>query len=423
MTPEEKQKYLEANRSKIEEELTLAKIDILQTPSIKFLAAEIFRKEPKFRTDLPCPTAAANGTDIAIDPEFWSKINRKQKMRVLYHESFHNMMGHCDMRLNSDTEHTAWNLAVDCVTESIATECGVGEGNYTEGVINPTNQGTVNLRINNKNLLLSKCHEKSAEEIYNTIMQHAKSNPDKGGGLIVTDGNGKPINPIDGHEVKESTPEERNDREQRLRQALVEHKLKGTMPGALADMIEKMLKGKINWRAELREMILPEVKAYMTYKRPHRKGLASGLILPTMEKEGVNVGIAEDTSGSIGKMEMDYFNGEVKSLFGQFDQGTVKAKVYLHHTHVYDTVELDDVDDLMKIKTESGGTSHQDVFEKAEDDDTQVLICFTDGYSDFPESSKIRKIIWICTSEEGMEQIPDNLGKKIFVSPNDFKED
>jgi len=421
MDKETKQKYLDANRDKLAEELSLAKIDMIQTPSVRFLTASVFRREPTFTADLPVETAGADGKNIVIDPIFWHKINRKQKMRVLFHEGFHNLLGHMDRRTNSKADAQAWNIAADSSVESIANECGIVEGNYMPGVINPTAQGTVNLKINGKGLIISRCHEKSVEEIYGVIMQHVKQNPPgpgQGDSWQLSDG--KNIVPIDGHNLKEASVEERAERESALRQALVEHKLKGTMPGGLADMIEEMLKGKVDWRAELREAILPEVKAYQAYRRPSKRGIASGMILPSMVKEGVDVVMSIDTSGSIGKTELAYYTGEIKNMFDQFDPGTVKATLLLHHSHVYDTLKLEDVEDLKKIQTKSGGTSHEDVFEKAEELKAQVLVCLTDGYSDFPETTNIRKVLWIVTEENGLDRIPDTLGKKILVDIKDF---
>ena len=200
-----------------------------------------------------------------------------------------------------------------------------------------------------------------------------------------------------------------------MRQALIEHKLKGTMPGALADMIEKRLQGKVNWRAELRDAIEPEIKSHLSAKKRNRRGGAFDIILPGVVKEGIQVSIAIDTSGSIGQKEIMYYLGEIENLFKQFSQTDVRAHILMHHSSVYSVFSVQDIKDLDKIKTQSGGTSHLQVFELAEEMDSKVLICLTDGYSEFPEDTKIRKTIWIVTNAEGATQIPDNLGKKIVV--------
>jgi predicted metal-dependent peptidase len=170
-------------------------------------------------------------------------------------------------------------------------------------------------------------------------------------------------------------------------------------------------------------MIMPETKSYLSCKKRNRRGAAFDVILPGMVKEGIEVTISIDTSGSIGKKEIEYYMGEITNLFKQFDENTVHATIMMHHSEVYDQFDVATIRDLTQLKTRSGGTSHVDVFNKAEEINTKVLICLTDGYSDFPESTKIAKILWIVTNEGGMSQIPDNLGKKIHVPLEDFADE
>lgn len=426
MNQEEKDKYYAANKAKYAEDLSLAKIDVIRTDKISFLSPTLFRSDPRFRSDLPIATACADGKNIFVDIEFWSKLKRSQKFRAIFHEGFHNMMGHCNTRVNTKTNRLLWNIAADSVTEAIATQCGVGEGNYVEGVICPTNDGTVNLEINGKKIIISQCQNRSVEDIYSKLVQHVKENPKRKGqpgDIDIRDGNGKVIIEFDSHDLREFTAEEQAQVEQQLREALVKHKLKGTMPGGLADVIEQMLKGKVNWKAELRAAILPEIRAFQTYRRPNKRLSGQQFVRPSMVKEGILVDIAFDTSGSMGTKELNYSVGEVQSMFKQFDPGIVKARLMLHHSEVYSTMKLEDVKDLKHIQTKSGGTSHMGVFKQAEENKANVLVCFTDGYSDFPETTKIKNIIWICTDEKGMERIPENLGRRKFVDISDLSDD
>lgn len=423
MSVEEKEALIKSMVATFTNDVSVAKSGMVMNSKIRFAMTTICKTEPQLIANLPCPTAGANGKAIFIDPEFWQGLNVKQRMRVLFHEGFHNMFGHCDKRIHSDTDRQAWNIAADCVVEAFGTLCDVGEGKYMEGTINPNQYGNVTLKINGKQLVIDECHNKSVEEIYALIMKHVEKNPSKGGAIDWRTGDGHIIHPMDSHELGEASNDERNEREETLRQALVEHKLKGTMPGPLADMIENMLKGKINWKAELRDMIMPETKSYLSCKKRNRRGAAFDVILPGMVKEGIEVTISIDTSGSIGKKEIEYYMGEITNLFKQFDENTVHATIMMHHSEVYDQFDVATIRDLTQLKTRSGGTSHVDVFNKAEEINTKVLICLTDGYSDFPESTKIAKILWIVTNEGGMSQIPDNLGKKIHVPLEDFADE
>lgn len=425
MNKEQKDKLIVDKADEFEQHLTLAKIDLLKNESTTFLTGEVFRKMPIFKSDLACPTAGADGVNIYIDPECWQNSTRPQKLGILFHEGFHNMMGHCDIKATSEDDHTLWNLAMDCVTEALRVTCKIGE-QIEEAAIKPNPYGDVRLRINDVAIILPRCHEKTKEEIHEILVAHVKKNPPKGekGKIKITDENGKVIKPGDSHELREFTPEERTEMEQRLRQALVEHKLRGTLPGGLSSVLEKMLSSKINWKAELRDMILPEIKSYQSYNRVSRRSHSLGLTLPGMIKEGVDVGFLMDTSGSMGANELMAATGEADNIFKQFEQGMVKIKLMLHNTSVYTIMDLKDRSELLsKIKTQSGGTSHVPAFKTAEDEGVKVLICFTDGYSEFPTETTINKILWICTDKNGMNQIPDNLGKKIYVPVSEFTEE
>ena len=52
-------------------------------------------------------------------------------------------------------------------------------------------------------------------------------------------------------------------------------------------------------------------------------------------------------------------------------------------------------------KVESGGTSHQDVFVQAEELKSKVLICLTDGYTDYPKTTNIGNVIIVCIEKNG----------------------
>lgn len=415
MSKEEKAQLIKDKTDEFDKQLTYVKIDLLKNETTTFLTSEVFKRPVLFVPDLPVPTAGANGKEILIDPECWANTTRPKRLGILFHEGFHNMMGHCDIKSTSQDDHIMWNLAMDCVTEALRVTCDVGE-QIEEAAIKPSHDGNVRLKINDVKIILPRCHEKTKEEIHDIIVAHVKKNPPKGGGgMEITDEDGNKLKDIDNHDLREFSPEERAEMEQNLRQMVVENKMKGTLPKGLADALERMLTGKINWKAELRDMILPEIKSYQSYNRINRRSHSLGLTLPGMQKEGVDAIFAFDTSGSMGKKELMAGMGQIADIFKQFEPGMVNIKVMLHNSDVYSEVDLKDVHEVKDFKVQSGGTSHADVFEKAEGYHAKVLICFTDGYSNFPNDTNINKVLWVVSEENGMKQIPDNLGKKIYV--------
>lgn len=427
----EKKKLIADNKQLFKDQISLAGVDLLRNKNTTFMSGDMLRTEISFRADMSVPTAGADGKRIVIDPKFWMDQNRKQRLTVIFHEGFHNIFGHCDKRINDETDRTIWNIAADCVVNAFASVYDIGENFAGIKALWPSRDGNIELTINKKKLIIPSCHEKSAEEVYEIIKKHVEQNPGGGNGKgkgkgkgksTFMDENGNEAGSYDGHELAEASQEDKNEREQRLRQMLTEHKLRGNMPSSLAEMIEGMLKGKVNFRAELRDMIVPEFKTNQTYSKTNRRSGAIGMTLPGRYKEGIDVVFAIDTSGSIGAMEIKYYIGEVYNLFQQFSDSAVKAKIMFHTMDVYETIDVDSTQDI-KYTIQTGGTSHQDVFTKAEEENAKVLICLTDGMSDFPEESNIKKILWIVTNEKGAEMIPSNLGKKIVVDINDLSED
>lgn len=249
-----------------------------------------------------------------------------------------------------------------------------------------------------------------------------------GSGHTVTDKSGKDVGHDCHQDGVELSDQERMDVENEARRMYVESKMRGTMPGWLEQQFEAMLERKVDWRSELREMSTPEIKAYSTFGRTNRRSYALGvamgrrMYLPGMRKEGITIAEFIDTSGSMGEKEVRYILGETKNIFKSFEPGMVHINVYLHDTEVYRKIELDDATAVDDIKLRgNGGTSHKDAFEKAEEDGARCVIAFTDGYSDFPPETKISKVLWIVTDKQGMEQIPENLGRRIHVSMEDIE--
>jgi predicted metal-dependent peptidase len=189
------------------------------------------------------------------------------------------------------------------------------------------------------------------------------------------------------------------------------------MPGWLSDMLEGMLESKIDWRKELMAQISPLVKTKQTWAKPAKRSEGADMYYPNRKKEGIIATVAVDTSGSIGKKELMYYAGEIKGIFDSFPPNSVKLTLMLHHTNVYAIEDNIAVDTLGKIKVQSGGTSHMDVFKKCEEKQTKLLICLTDGYSEFPKTPMpgVKTIILTTGGDQSLNYIPANIGQIVQV--------
>ena len=429
-----KNKELLANDKELYDGLTTAKTAVMTNKNSAFMVGEIFRVPIIFEGENEHGTMGTDGKKIMIDPCYWMRINMKQRVWSLCHETFHRIFLHTDKVRQGKREHRLWNIAGDSFINASLYVMGVGE--QVEGTITSKHNGLIELNINGKMIKIEEAHKRSTEDIFEMLMQHAKNNPPKEGkGSPGAGGAGDIITDADGNEVEsgctqchgDMSDEDINDVKQSARQMACEAKLRGNMPGWLEAHFDALLEGKIDWRSETRELVTPEIKSYMTFNRTNRRSYAlgstlKGLCLPGMYKEGLDMGLAIDCSGSMGQTEREYIIGETVQIFKTFEPGTVRCQVMLHDTDVFDQFELNDERDAheMKMRT-AGGTSHKDVFEKAEEQHIRVLLLFTDGYSDFPKSSTIDKILWVCTDSNGAKQIPSDLGRVIHVDISDLR--
>jgi predicted metal-dependent peptidase len=415
--------FLSNNKDRLLQKLTKTRVDVMQT-SAKWLTHETMSIPTKFVTkQMGFETMATDGKSVFINPVFWDSLDRQQRLFGLCHEVLHVLFMHCNKGRIGKRQAMLWNIAVDVWVNSTLMVCGIGK--HIEGGIESSNYGRVELDINGSKIVFDNAHMLSAEEIYSRLQQHVQTNPpQKGDGQPedkVKDGNGNDVQPFDSHELNELSNEEVSDAIGRLRRKQVENKLRGNLPGFISEKLDAMLEGKVNWRNELRDLITPMIAGRESWHRMSRRSYAVGTSLPVRKKEGLEVTVVADTSGSIGKKELMYYFGEVRNIFNQFEPGSVKVKLMLHHTDVYQVVDLMDAENLSEIKIESGGTSHLDVFEKLEEDDTKVAIFLTDGYSDFPGSNPgIDRLLWLVTDKNGVEKIPSNLGKVIPIDLDDL---
>jgi predicted metal-dependent peptidase len=188
----------------------------------------------------------------------------------------------------------------------------------------------------------------------------------------------------------------------------------GQFPKGFLEQFNLMLKGTINWRTVIRDMVTPEMKTRTNFSRPSRRSMTANLQLPSMKKEGLDIVVAIDTSGSMSEEDIGKCIGELRGLFNQFDSGIVKVHLMLHTSKVYSETILNNKRDLEKVKIDSGGTSHMEVFEKAEKLNSRALICFTDAMSEFPPMTSINNVLWILPDEKSTNYLP-KYGKNIII--------
>ena len=292
------------------------------------------------------PTMATDGSRIVYNPAFVDQLKPAELEGTLAHEVLHCALGHQCRRGQRDPE--LWNEAADLAINPIL----IGNG-FTLPVGALIEPGFENL---------------SAEEIYARLLRRRsegngapkpQQQQTNAGGGMATDPQGtdgtvpsspnpdpshqpvsgqreratgealgpRPMRPGGFGEVWDATdengqttsPAEKRRQEHEwgiaAEQAVRSAKAWGHEPAGIERPLSESRQSKQDWRAILRDFVASTTPCDYRWTPPNRRYIASGLYLPSVERQGVGeIVIAVDTSGSIGKLELEQFAGEISAI-------------------------------------------------------------------------------------------------------------
>ena len=396
----------------------------------------------------PCnsiETAATDGKTLYYNEKFFSSLTDKQLVFLLIHETMHVALNH--MTRKSSRQHEHWNKACDYAIHSLLKE---GESDST-------------YRFAPGALYDSRFDNMSAEEIYERLVEDASSSMGNGQGQGQGQGNkqnqgggnGKGQNKkgkgvgggdgtIDDHSLWDD-PEIQNNKDKIEREwqeklmiaadvAKNSSKGRGSLPGGIERLIEKLRRPQLDWRQILQDLMSIAPYDY-GFAPPERRMSAineifnSDFILPAMNYEESmveNIVFAIDTSGSIGDNELIAFVSEIKGLFDMYSNG-VKIHVLYYDTDVAAAYEeIEDVDEFVKCRPAGfGGTDFKrsvipwikQKLDNGDIDEVKAIVTLTDGYDSLNDCDALLEknevncdLFWVITSSES--EVPDpNCGR------------
>jgi len=377
------------------------------------------------------PTMATDGSRIVYNPAFVDELKPAELEGTLAHEVLHCALGHQCRRGNREPQ--LWNEAADLAINPIL----LGNG----------------LTLPAGALIDSAFANLSAEEIYGRLLrrrsegasaaqQQAPQQTNAGGGMGTapqgTDGpapsNPKPdssngsvpsgsepekgqvvgptsVRPGGFGEVWDATdehgrtasPAEKRRQEHEwgiaAEQALRSAKAWGHEPAGIERPLSESCQSQQDWRAILRDFVAATTPIDYRWTPPNRRYIASGLYLPSVERQGVGeIVIAVDTSGSIGKRELEQFAGEISAI-SEEAQPEVIHVVYCDAA-VQCAQEFRPSEPVQLEPKGGGGTDFCPVFEWVNEKDLApaCLIYLTDlccgSYPETPEYP----VLWVTDS-------------------------
>ena len=322
-------------------------------------------------------TAQTNGVDVIYDRGFVDSLNDKQLAFLILHENMHKAYRHLIVwqPLRKKNAQLA-NMACDYVI-NLQIHDYDPDNNMTDF---PTDaDGNV------LGLIDERFRGMDSGQVFK-ILEDEQEEGGGGGG-----GGGGSKEPLDGHDWEEAQSMSDADKEEvakEIEQALRQGSmLVGKMGGNVSREIGDMLVPKVDWREALRDFVKTAMqgKDKTTWKRLHKRYLASDLIMPSSYSDKVGgIAIGVDTSGSIGGEELSQFLSEVKSICDEVSPEQIDLMYWDTHVASRETYRDNELAGLVETTKPAGGGGTEPAcvpkFMKKHDMKPECLIILTDGY-------------------------------------------
>lgn len=373
-------------------------------------------------------------------PPFVNNLSIKELYAVVQHEIEHIVRCHC-LRVGGRNPH-AWNIATDMTINGTKKSPRIGyQESSNNQVIIPMKDSIVwipeywatdetaefyyDKLMENQKRISSKscpaCGRGNAEGGQEKGKGKGKGNKEKGKGSEGDDNccpacgqanneyefGGVRGKAIDNHDIWNQTEVSADEARQIVKSAAdqVVEKCQGNVPGHLMEAIEALSKPVVRWREILRHYLGRHVgNRRNTFSRRNRRHNRFGV--PGVSRHAAaHVNVIVDTSGSIGKQELEQFFTEIDTISSR---AKVNVLQWDHAFQGYDTYRRGD---WKKFNVRGrGGTCMEEpvkwLINNGAIADCQIML--TDGYCSWIDPQYINfPFITVITTKEGTTSGPD----------------
>jgi predicted metal-dependent peptidase len=320
---------------------------------------------------------------------------------LLVHECLHIAKG--DFFRRGNREGTIWNIASDMVINHILLQEGF---KLPKSGINPTKDGKVTVCGKDYNV-----KGKVTEEVYEELYQNATKIMISGGGGKGKGENGEDVPDHGGFDIHIESPNgetqaEKAAAESKWKKIIIEAatnaQARGKLPGCVSDLVDKILNPTIDWRTRIQRFITNEIPVDYTNRMPGRSYYGTGIWVPKILRENIEVFVGVDVSGST-MYDRVYFIGEVMGILNSYEQIKARlifwdASVNPKNDHMITRNNKDLLTDL-KIEDCNGGTSMSCYADYCEEKNykCRLHILMTDGYIESDPRVPQGNIIYVLT--------------------------
>lgn len=316
---------------------------------------------------------------LLVNPDFWNKLNSKQKEWLLEHEILHLCFNHLTFHKNFINKEL-FNVAADMEINQYL------ESGVMESICEPINVDKYTDVDGNPFPL------KSGTKTYYTLLKEKADKDEKELKRYLSEAH------------FHTWPSDMSDAEINIAKSIIESHIsntyknvgsssRGYLPSSLVSIIDEIINRKpiVNWKHELRQFANSKYSEQIKFtRRRESKRYEGGPALKHKRKSSILVAI--DTSGSVSNdelieflTEIDHINktGNVISIVC-FDASVKEPYLYKG-------------DKKLKI-TGRGGTDFEPVIEYYDEHNKiyDSCIIFTDGFAPVPRASK-KSLTWVIT--------------------------
>lgn len=366
--------------------------------------------------------------NLYYNPERLKDLKDNEITGLLAHEVGHVVFSHLLRKGNRDC--MVYNYASDLVLNGILNKQGFV---LPPGGLIPNYENKFIIK-GEPDIIITDIDKKCAEVVYDEIIRQLSSQDDEGKGEVKSDGipkDGEGGSPkhyegFDEHIFNNDLTEDEKkeiekDVKQKITDAYTISRQQGKLPAGLETFIKELLFPQINWKNKLYKYITNSLPTDYSYAKRSRKSLGKPYYLPGLLKENIKVVVSVDTSGSINQKQFSEFITEIISIAKSFQN--IQITVIQCDAKIQSVMDMKNgnVNKIKNIKIAGGGgTSHFPVVDYLNDKmkDTNILVAFTDGYSDIEDcfnNLKCDKIIALTTNNMEMINNLTPYGKIVLI--------
>jgi predicted metal-dependent peptidase len=355
-------------------ELVSASLMRLSQRSAFLTALALFAR---FQASTALPTAATDGRDVFLNPEFFGRLQPGERDGLLLHEVLHAALLHVARRGGRDPQ--LWNIAADIVVNGII---------LREGYDLPPG-GVVDRRL----------EKFSVEEVYELLLREAERRPPPAMADLIDAPPDAPqsATAADGAEGEQKRIADERYWQQARQQAEMQAPTMqpGTEPGGLQRELGRLRVPQLDWRSRLWRYLVQTPTDFAGFDR---RFVGQGTYLETLDSQSLRVYVAVDTSGSINKAALELFVAEVQSIIRAYPH--LRCELYYADMKLYGPYALTARSELPAPQG-GGGTDFRPFFraleQRADPHTASVAIYLTDGYGNFPRTPPRCPTLWVVT--------------------------